>query len=254
MRAFYDELSKKIDKIDFSVIYPGFYGNTTIEFEGEHIAIRRIDAPLESYDMDILAAGIVHEMFHAFQMDTDMHSEAPNDLKILQYPDDEANCMIKQHENTLLTKTVNASPKEKVQLYHLIRASRKIRRAAVGDIVDQEELIERWEGQADCSGMLMRLLERETDESRSSISIRMENNNEEKALKVKKFFAEDRKFVEAKGYIRGYDPMNQIRVGDRLLVFEFVAVNSDGEIASLRGPVVVEMEKGSPNMTKGYWI
>lgn len=73
-------------------------------------------------------------------------------------------------------------------------------------------------------------------------------------MKVKKFFAEDRKFVEAKGYICGYDPMNQIRVGDRLLAFEFVAVNSDGEIASLRGPVVVEMEKGSPNMTKGYWI
>ena len=113
MRKLYDDVTETLAKLDFESIYPGFhpftfalyneesvyfadrvipqqgfYGNTTIEFEGEHIAIWHVDQDTRAYDIDTFTAGIVHEMFHAFQRENRLESNAPNDLLLLQYPDD----------------------------------------------------------------------------------------------------------------------------------------------------------------------
>jgi len=87
----YEEVKSRIDRIDFSALWAGFapfkfalytgqdcvldgcsletpdtfVANTSLEYEGEHIAIWSL---LEfEGDFDSLAASIVHEMFHAFQ-------------------------------------------------------------------------------------------------------------------------------------------------------------------------------------------
>lgn len=87
----YNEVQKRLDTIDFSSLWDGFYpfkfalytdsdcyfngqyiektagflANTAIQYNGEYIAIWHISE--ETYDYDRLAASIVHEMFHAFQ-------------------------------------------------------------------------------------------------------------------------------------------------------------------------------------------
>lgn len=179
MRKLYDRVTDRLINLDFESIYPGFhrfrfalyndkaiwfedkeipqqdfYGNTTRVFEGEQIAIWKVDQDPDSYDIDEFTAGIVHEMFHAFQMESGMEDEAPSDLKLLQYPEDENNFLIKQAENELLASSVNATKSRKATIYHTIQASRELRRACIGDFVHQEELIEKWEGQAECSGTL----------------------------------------------------------------------------------------------------
>lgn len=106
MIKLYHEISDRLNKIDFEAIWHGFhlypfalytqheaimngvkfltpdsfYGNTTIWFEGKQIAIWNIELDLPE-SLDLLAASLVHEMFHAFQME---HGERrfPNDLAL----------------------------------------------------------------------------------------------------------------------------------------------------------------------------
>ena len=87
----YEEIEKRVSKVDFTALWKGFYplkfalytdkecffdgryiektdifcANTSIKFNGEEIAIWNINE--EPWDMDILSASIIHEMFHAFQ-------------------------------------------------------------------------------------------------------------------------------------------------------------------------------------------
>jgi len=87
----YSEIEKRIKKVDFSALWKGFSpfqfavytdkecyfngqfiektdvfcANTSIDFNGEYIAIWNISE--EPKDMDTLSASIIHEMFHAFQ-------------------------------------------------------------------------------------------------------------------------------------------------------------------------------------------
>lgn len=87
----YQEVKKRLDHVDFSSLWKGFYplkfalynetecffdgqyinktvdfiANTSIRYNGEHIAIW--DLSKGTSDFDMLAASIVHEMFHAFQ-------------------------------------------------------------------------------------------------------------------------------------------------------------------------------------------
>ena len=318
MRKLYDDVTKALAKIDFESIYPGFhpftfalyndesiyfadrvipqqgfYGNTTVDFEGEHIAIWHVDRDTRSYDIDTFTAGIVHEMFHAFQRESGMESNAPNDLVLLQYPDDVRNHISRQTENELLAASVYADRAGKTALYHSVVASRNNRKANLSEFVNQEELIERWEGQAECcgtlalkqlatkkyekrledyagllrkgeflfdvrrsayfSGTLMRLLEREVGDEICEVEKKLIETKKMHQRKFDEFFAHNTVKTSAEGYICGYDPMNQVRFGDQIFAKYFVAINCGGNPIQILGPVVVDMKAGSPNLTEAYY-
>ena len=76
-----------------------FMANTSIQYEGEYIAIWYLT---QETDLDILASKIVHEMFHGYQM---LHQESrfPNDLEaLLTYEYSKENLSIKLTENHLI--------------------------------------------------------------------------------------------------------------------------------------------------------
>ena len=319
MRKLYNRVADKLKSLDFEGIYPGFhyfrfalyndekiwledkeipqhnfYGNTTVVFEGEQIAIWKVDENPDSYDIDLFTAGIVHEMFHAFQMENKMYEEAPNDLKLLQYPEDEKNYLVKQAENELLASFINATESGKAKIYHTILASRELRRARIGDFVHQEELIEKWEGQAECagtlalkqlsyekyekriadyatilkngdnlfdirknayfSGTLMRILECEIKEDMCEITRRLLEDKKARERRFDEFFSKDVVRIPAEGYICGYDPMNQLRMGNRLLATGFIMINIKDRAIHIPGPVVVELKADTPNLTTAYFI
>ena len=88
----YHEIKNRIEKVDFTTLWKGFQpfkfalytdkeccfegeyiektdifcANTAIQFQDEYIAIWNVEQ--EPEDMDCLAASIIHEMFHAFQI------------------------------------------------------------------------------------------------------------------------------------------------------------------------------------------
>ena len=319
MRKLYDRVTDRLINLDFESIYPGFhrfrfalyndkaiwfedkeipqqdfYGNTTRVFEDEQIAIWKVDQDPDSYDIDELTAGIVHEMFHAFQMESGMEDEAPSDLKLLQYPEDENNFLIKQAENELLASSVNTARSRKATIYHTIQASRELRRVGIGDFVHQEELIEKWEGQAECSGTLalkqlsyekyekrladyaailtngdhlfdirrnacfsgtlMCILEFEIKNEASEITKQLIKDKKARKKRFDEFFAGDTVCIPAEGFICGYDPMNQIRMGDRLLATKLIMINVKGESIRIQGPVVVDLKSGTSNITTSYYI
>ena len=90
LKTAYDLVAERLEKLDFTALWPGFrplrfalydgercffdgtyiprtgefMANTSIEFRGEQIAIWQLEG---EPDPDALAASIVHEMFHAFQ-------------------------------------------------------------------------------------------------------------------------------------------------------------------------------------------
>jgi len=128
MERMYDNVRNLLEKVDFGEIWPDFHlypfalyeqesacmdgkkfprpeyfrGNTTVEYGGEHIAIWKVDRTRPE-DMDIMTACIVHEMFHAFQMERG-ESRFPNDLAALRYPADAENFARKLQENQVLAK------------------------------------------------------------------------------------------------------------------------------------------------------
>jgi hypothetical protein len=319
MRKLYDKVAAKLDTLDFSRIYPGFhrfrfalydektiwleekeipqqnfYGNTTVVFEGEQIAIWKITKAPDSYDIDIFTAGIVHEMFHAFQKECRMDTDAPSDLKLLQYPMDEKNFLVKQAENELLAASVHATVSRQAAIYQTILASRALRRAHIGDFVDEEERIEKWEGQAECSGTLalkqlayekyerrlddyaalltagdnlfdirrnayfsgtlMCILARGVYNKTCETAKRLAETQTSHEKRFTDFFAGGTTRIPAEGFICGYDPMNQIRLGNRLLATEFIMLQINGETIRIPGPVVVELMADSPNLTTAYFI
>ena len=319
MRKLYDRVADRLTNLDFESIYPGFhrfrfalyndatiwledkeipqqgfYGNTTRVFEGEQIAIWKVDQNPDSYDIDEFTAGIVHEMFHAFQMESDMEDELPSDLKLLQYPEDENNFLVKQAENELLASSVNATKSRKATIYHAIQASRELRRSSIGDFVHQEELIEKWEGQAECSGTLalkqlayekyekrlvdyaailtngdhlfdirrnayfsgtlMCILKSEIKNEACEIAQQLIEDKKARQKRFDDFFASDTVCVPAEGFICGYDPMNQIRMGDRLLATKLIMINVKGESIRIQGPVVVDLKVGTSNLTTAYHV
>ncbi|MBP7510263.1 MAG: hypothetical protein KA807_20825, partial [Prolixibacteraceae bacterium] len=107
MRLLYDKVYEQICKVDFESLWDGlhayhfalytndtvylknktidyeecFLGNTTIKYDDEQIAIWKIDDYTKE-DPVILAANMVHEMFHAYQYELG-EKRFPNDLKAL---------------------------------------------------------------------------------------------------------------------------------------------------------------------------
>lgn len=318
MRFFYEKVSRKLDNVDFGKIHPGFhrfpfalyndetvwledreipqqgfFGNTAIEFEGQLIAIWRVDEDIDKIDLDAFAANMVHEMFHAFQKEQQMNAEAPNDMKMMMYPEKADNYLLKQHENVMIAEAIGTSGQEKIELYRTILASRELRRKQIGDFIEQEYLIEQWEGIAESCGMLalkqlapdkydkkvsdyceivrrgdylfdvrlnayytgtlMRFLKDEIGDGQSEISTKLADKLDERNAAINRFMSAARVRTEADGFICGYDPMNQFRVGDRILAKNIMNIMVDGEVLSIKGEVLVEMKPGSPNLTVAYW-
>lgn len=318
MRFFYDKINSILDFIDFEKIYPGFhkfnfalyndetiwlkdreipqqgfFGNTSIEFEGEQIAIWNVTEKIEDIDTDLFVAGMVHEMFHAYQMTENFIPEPPNDLKLLQYPNSCDNFLLKQAENNLLSESVKASKERRIEIYKTVMASRSLRELKIGEMVKQENLIELWEGGAECCGLLalkqlspekfekkledyadilsegsvlfdvrrsgyysgtfMRLLEREIGNEETPLEKNLKKDFEEKRKTVDAFFGIQRERHEAEGYICGYDPMNQFRFEDKLYAKNIMFINVNDEIIKLEGPVLVELKPESANLTIAYW-
>lgn len=318
MRFFYEEVSRKLDTIDFEKIYPGFhrfpfalyndetiwlenreipqkdfYGNTAIEFEGQLMAIWYVDEDIESIDLDVFTANIVHEMFHAFQEEQKMNVNSPNDMKMMMYPENVDNYLLKKHENTMIADAICASGQEKIELYRTVLALRELRRKQIGDFIDQEYLIEQWEGMAESCGMLalkqcalekytkkledycgivkrgdflfdvrrnayftgtfMRFLKDEIGNGQSEISDKLAAKLEERNAAISRFMSADRTRIEAEGFICGYDPMNQFCAGDRIFAKNIMNIMVGGEVCSLKGEVLVEMKPGSPDLTIAYW-
>lgn len=168
IRELYNDVSNNLDKIDFNLLWTGFHlytfalydqhkvyfkdkeisvddrfiGNTTINFEGETIAIWNISNQQE-VDLDIFTANIVHEMFHCYQKDCKDIRYA-NDLILLDYPDNLKNYSMKYQENIELVKGI-----ESKNSFNKFVTIRKCRTNLIGQIIEQEFLTETMEGLAE---------------------------------------------------------------------------------------------------------
>jgi hypothetical protein len=167
-------VKRRLDSIDFSVLWSGFkahrfalydhenvyledgvipydrrfLGNTSIAYEGEYIAIWDMSHEKEDVDADVLTSNLVHEMFHAFQYEN--HDKRfPNDLHLLNYPDDLLNYWMKYQENVELSKALHSRDS-----FLKFVGIRKQRMSRIGEIINQEFLAETAEGLAEYNGTM----------------------------------------------------------------------------------------------------
>ena len=350
MRELYAKIDEIIGKIDFDVIWSGFsryefalynkesvylqnetipydrrfLGNTSIEYNGKFIAIWYVQNPDEE-DPEVLAADMVHEMFHAFQKSRN-ESRFPSDLKMLNYPENEENYAVKHSEHLLLARAcMSADLNEKKDLLKQFMAARKYRENLIGEIIRQEFLSETIEGMAEYAGcMALKQISAKKYEARvedyvkelesfdddffvirrmlyysgallciqlseagvefyheigatevtlfnivsmdaagekpalsvESDKIReyMEKNMQAKRSKFDEFLSKRHDEVQYESYICGYDPMNMIKIDDRLLCSHFVMLKNENEAEPkfLQGPVLVNLKSGSHNQVSSY--
>ncbi|MFT4146505.1 MAG: hypothetical protein QM644_18840 [Mobilitalea sp.] len=129
LQTLYLKTKKHIEAIDFSLLWKDFkplkfalyndsecffdgeyiekseefLANTSILFQGEYIAIWKVDNELDDV---VLTSKIVHEMFHAFQQ-INCDSRFPNELEALsKYRYMADNLSIKLEENILIAKLI----------------------------------------------------------------------------------------------------------------------------------------------------
>jgi hypothetical protein len=167
LKEAYSEVSRRLGRLDFGTLLPGFHpypfalhtetevllggrsfpndgrflANTAMEFEGRQIAAWRLSAPQKSYDT--LAAILVHEMCHAFQVET--KATFPDLMFGAFYPRDLANYTAKHTENLLLAGLLyDFDPMKWGELLSL--RARRLR--SMPKAVGYEQLTEGIEGQA----------------------------------------------------------------------------------------------------------
>ncbi len=167
-------VARRLEQLDFTALWPGFRpcgfalygrsdacmdgvcfprpedfrGNTALLFRGRPTAIWDMErAGLE--DMDMLAAKLVHEMFHAFQLEQG-ETRFPDDLEALDYQPDAESLAWKWRENQLLAQAVcSENQAETRALLSQVMAIRGWREARMGRIVQCEYLVETAEGMAE---------------------------------------------------------------------------------------------------------
>jgi len=109
LEQIYNSIRNRIDSIDFTDLWEGFHpfrfalyndtecyfdgryiekteefhANTSIVYNGENIAIWMLKE--EPEDIDLLAASIVHEMFHAFQKECGENRYPDENRALLEY-------------------------------------------------------------------------------------------------------------------------------------------------------------------------
>jgi len=118
-----------------------FLANTAMEFEGRQIAVWRLSAPPKSYDT--LSANLVHEMCHAFQMET--KAPFPDMMLGAFYPRDLSNYTAKHVENLLLAGLIYDFDPVKWGALLSLRAHRL---RSMPEAVGYEQRTEGIEGQA----------------------------------------------------------------------------------------------------------
>lgn len=150
MRHLYKEIKKRINDLDFKRLWPGFHyydfalyndsivimddkeipnderfiGNTAIKIDGDkYIAIWKIIGSPNSYDIDILASKLVHEMFHAFQYENN-ENRWPNEYLALDYHYSEENLSTKMTESEFLIKSFQNSNLDDLVLFATMRKKR----------------------------------------------------------------------------------------------------------------------------------
>lgn len=117
-----------------------FIANTSIMYEGNPLAIWNVTN--KDIDLDILTAGIVHEMFHAYQGDK-QERRFPNDMEALvKYKYSNTNLNLKLAENKLLVELVKSFDQDKFDLFLEYRAQRKILDPYSFDYESRIEVIE----------------------------------------------------------------------------------------------------------------
>lgn len=128
-----------------------FLGNTRINYEGEELAIWFIDK-IEDIDYKELAANIIHEMFHVYQI-SQKESRFPDDIKALSYPNNLDNYKLKYNENIMIVDALNSNEiSVKEELLMKIIASRQFRLNKYGSLINYEFVIETIEGAAEYCG------------------------------------------------------------------------------------------------------
>ncbi len=179
MRNLYISVSEMLDKVSFDSIYKGFHrfsfalydnnnvflpnevipydrrflGNTCIEYNGDFIAIWKVNNPIIE-DPETLASDMVHEMFHAFQRRNN-ENRYPSDLLMLDYPDHVENFTIKYCENQILASAYQIeSIQEKTEFISRFISSRRYREGLIENYIEQEYRAETIEGMAEYAGCL----------------------------------------------------------------------------------------------------
>lgn len=125
-----------------------FRGNTAKEYEGEYIAIWDVGFdPVE--DMERFAYCLVHEMFHCHQF-TNKKNGYPNDLELLNYPEDVENFTRKYNEDRYLADAYERQDVEILRKFACIREKRFIQ---YPQVLSQEWKVEGLEGMAEYIGL-----------------------------------------------------------------------------------------------------
>lgn len=317
MRSLYEKIESLLENVPFEEICPGFgrcefgiydsvhvwlsqgvipwdnrfMGNTAIDFEGEYIAIFYVEDPQQA-DAELLAADLVHEMFHAYQMRSG-ESRYPDDFKLLSYPQNAENHRLRFTENQLLAEAYSETGERRGALLAAFRALRRQRAKGLGDYLEQELMAEHIEGRAEYAGCralrainphkfeekMGRYLKvlRAPDQAfldirrtayitgavyglacvdsaeEDPLQVELEKYRQRRAGQIEEFLSQNP--VEKKGEYRicGYDPMNMIEYHRRILCTHFVILQKGQDRLFLNGPVLLEQkEEGSREVT-GYW-
>ncbi len=149
--ALYNEETVWLESEEISYTHE-FLGNTSIAWNGGYLAIWFVSLD-EKEDAEELAAGIVHEMFHAFQLEAG-EMRYPNNLEILNYPINAENFTIKYMENILLAKAYMTNKvQQKSKLLSQFAFLRKKREQLYGNAIYNEYLTETLEGMAEYAGL-----------------------------------------------------------------------------------------------------
>ena len=168
MNSIHGRLSNIIATIDFNFLYKGFHscdfalynqeyvyfnqriekfderfiGNTTINYNGENIAIWNLEFGIE--DDQIFASKIIHEMFHTYQMNQ-KEIRFPNEFLGLHYNYDKHNLSWKYNETMFL---VDAYTNKSMDSFKKFISSRKDRELQFKNETEYEYKIETIEGMA----------------------------------------------------------------------------------------------------------
>ena len=140
-------ISAEIEKVDVSSLWPGFLplrfalyteseccldgeyiektsafcANTSIEYEGEQIAIWNV---MEELEPEVLASKIVHEMFHGFQNKRGWNCFPDEVEALMRYRNDPLLLSAKLCENRLLLELLDRPDDEKLERLLSIRRER----------------------------------------------------------------------------------------------------------------------------------
>ncbi len=166
----YNEIEKRVKKVDFSALWKGFSplrfavytdqecyfdgryiektdafcANTSIKFNGEYIAIWNISE--EPKDMDALSASMIHEMFHAFQMNSGECRFADEQEAPFKYRYSVENLSAKYRESGYIKAVLEEDDRG---AYSRLLSLRKMRADRYPYEYDYEARIEQIEGTAD---------------------------------------------------------------------------------------------------------